>query len=149
MHCHATPSLAPLVLELAEKFRIPAVRVPAEPLSYRGARERFSPGRFVEKTLLNLACRRQMKTWRGRLRVPSAFYGFMDGGDLSARSIETVARRVAPGTTELMTHPGLSDDDSPYRSPYLWRRDLEALLAHSREDFEARFGVRLVSYRDL
>ncbi len=48
-----------------------------------------------------------------------------------------------------MAHPGTSGDDSPYNSPYNWKNDLEALLTYSKEEFEKRFDVQLVSYREV
>ena len=65
------------------------------------------------------------------------------------RAIEVIAARLQPGTSELMAHPGTSEDDSPYNSPYKWKNDLEALLTYSKEEFEKRFDVQLVSYREV
>ena len=149
MHCHATPSIADVVLGLSEKYHVDCVRLPAEPLTYFGPRGLFSPRRHLERFLLNHACRGPKSIWRNRLKHPSAFYGFMDGGDLSARAIEVIAARLQPGTSELMAHPGTSEDDSPYNSPYKWKNDLEALLTYSKEEFEKRFDVQLVSYREV
>jgi predicted glycoside hydrolase/deacetylase ChbG (UPF0249 family) len=147
-HCHASPTLAALVAEIAAEFQVAAVRLPAEPLAHLGDVQRFSPRRYAEKLLVASACRGVRSRWKGRLRFPDAFFGFMEGGRLNAHSLEAIAAALAPGVSELMAHPGTSNDDRPYCIGYNWRGDLEALTKYSKRRFEERFGVRLVSYRD-
>ena len=47
-----------------------------------------------------------------------------------------------------MTHPALDNDDPPYGLDYDWRGDLDTLLAYSKGEFEQRFGIDLLSWRD-
>jgi predicted glycoside hydrolase/deacetylase ChbG (UPF0249 family) len=147
-HCHASPTLAGVVADLAAKFGIGAVRLPAERLSWRGAGGALALRRHAERGLLSGACRWPRSRWRGRLRHPDVFFGFMDAGRLSAASLEAIARSLRPGVSELMTHPALDNGDSPYGLRYDWRGDLDALLAHDKAEFTGRFGVDLVSFRD-
>lgn len=147
-HCHATPRLAETVLRLAKKFNIGAVRLPAEPLSYRGFGGAFSARRYVEKAMLFTASQWARSRWRTHLAYPDMFYGFMDGGRLSAGAIARIAGGLRPGVAELMTHPGIDNDDSPYNCNYNWRGDLDALLSSSKEAFEAAYNLKLRSYRD-
>ncbi len=147
-HCHATPRLAKIVLELAKRFHIAAVRLPAEPLSYRGFGGRFSMRRYIEKTILATASQWARARWRTQLAYPDAFYGFMDGGRLTAGAVAQIAGALKPGVAELMTHPGIDNDDRPYGCNYDWKGDLDALLAYSKETFEDAYDVKLRSYRD-
>lgn len=147
-HCHATPRLAAIVCNLAKRFGITAVRLPAERLSYRGFGGKFSMRRYIEKTILATASQWARARWRTRLAYPDAFYGFMDGGCLTAGAIAQIARALKPGVTELMTHPGIDNDDSPYACHYDWKGDLDALLAYSKQTFEEAYDVKLRSYRD-
>jgi predicted glycoside hydrolase/deacetylase ChbG (UPF0249 family) len=147
-HCHASPALAGLVEEIAAEFEIAAVRLPAEPLAHLGEVTRFSPLRYVQKLLVSSSCTRVRARWMGRLHFPDSFFGFMEGGRLDARSLESIAASLEPGVSELMAHPGISNDDHPYAIGYNWRGDLAALTKYSKQQFEERFGVRLVSYRD-
>jgi predicted glycoside hydrolase/deacetylase ChbG (UPF0249 family) len=147
-HCHASPPLAKLLAEIAAEFEIAAVRLPAEPLARLGDVTRFSPRRYAEKLLVSSTCIGVRSRWKGRLHFPDSFFGFMEGGRLDARSLESIAASLEPGVSELMAHPGISNDDHPYSIGYNWRGDLEALTKYSKRRFEERFGVRLVSYRD-
>ena len=55
---------------------------------------------------------------------------------------------LGPGVSELMVHPGLTNDDRPFSIDYDWRGDLAAVTHYRKAEFEARFEVRLVSYRE-
>lgn len=147
-HCHVCPGLGKVVLGLAERFGIGAVRLPAEPVGYRGISGRYTFQRYLEKVLLHLVCQRARGSWGAHLRFSGDFYGFMDGGCLEKDAIDLIARSLKAEVSELMTHPGIDDDDAPYGCSYHWRGDLDALLAYTKEAFEARFGIKLVSYRE-
>ena len=147
-HCHAVPPLAEVVAGLVARFGIPAVRLPAERLSWRGVGGGLALKRHLEKGLLFGACLRPRARWRGRLRHPDTFFGFMDAGRLSAAALEAVAYSLGPGVSELMTHPALDNGDPPYGLDYDWRGDYDALFTWGKAEFEERFGVSLVSFRD-
>ena len=146
-HCHASPTLAGLVADLAKRFGIGAVRLPTEKLWRRGEAGKFQPRRHLEKVLLNAACMRPRTHWNRRLKSPDHFFGFMDAGRFSRAALDGVARSLTSGVSELMAHPALDNDDLPYGLAYDWRADFEALVAYGRADFEQRFGVELVSFR--
>jgi hypothetical protein len=147
-HCHATPNLVGLVLEIAARFGIGAVRLPAEAMGYLGQLRRFSSRRFAEKLLISCACTRARAVWKGRLHFPNAFLGFSEAGRLDVSTLDRIAGSLGPGVSELMSHPGVSGDDRPYLLDYDWAGDLTALTRYSRDEFEERFSVRLVSYGD-
>lgn len=112
-HIHAFPPVFAIVVRLAAWFRIPVVRVPYE---------RWSPvwgdlwQRHVatRQSLLNLA----MLPWARRnyrmaaahgIRTPQ-FTGRTHTGVMSIEALVTTIRRLPPGVTELMVHPGHLDD---------------------------------------
>jgi predicted glycoside hydrolase/deacetylase ChbG (UPF0249 family) len=112
-HVHAFPPIFAIVARLAERFRIPVVRVPYE---------RWSPvwGDDTQRrtarlqALLNAAmlpwARRNYRTaFTHRLRTPQ-FVGRIHTGVLSADSFDGMVRRLRPVVTELMVHPGYVDD---------------------------------------
>jgi predicted glycoside hydrolase/deacetylase ChbG (UPF0249 family) len=113
-HVHAFPPVFAIVARLAERFRIPVVRVPYE---------RWSPV-WGDDHQRQIARRQQLMTaallpWaaldyrtasRQGLRTPQ-FAGRNRTGVWSAGSLEAALRRLRPGVTELMVHPGYVDDD--------------------------------------
>ena len=112
-HVHVYPPLFTIVARLADRFRIPVVRVPYE---------RWSPvwgdewQRYVARrqSRLNLTmlpwahCDYRAAAALG-IRTPQ-FTGRFHTGVLNTMAVEATIRRLRPGTTELMVHPGYVDD---------------------------------------
>jgi chitin disaccharide deacetylase len=112
-HLHAFPPVFAIVVGLAARFRIPVVRVPYEPWSpvWGDKRQRQVARR---QSFMNLA----MLPWaRRNYRMAAAhgiltphFSGRAHTGVMSIRSLVATFRRLRPGITELMVHPGHIDD---------------------------------------
>jgi predicted glycoside hydrolase/deacetylase ChbG (UPF0249 family) len=144
-HCHAHPAAAGVVLQLAQRYGIAHVRLPAEPIWWKPGRT--PSARFVEKTILNLATRVPRQVWKGKLHYPRYFYGFSQGGRMSADVVEQVGQFVLPGVSELMVHVGVANDEAPgFWTGYDYAGDLRAVTGHSRQQFEQKFGVKLVTH---
>jgi predicted glycoside hydrolase/deacetylase ChbG (UPF0249 family) len=112
-HVHAFPPIFARVARVAERFRIPVVRVPYERWSpaWSDGLEQQTARRQAFANLLMLPwARRDSRTaLRHGLRV-SQFVGRIHTGVLSADSFERLVRHLRPGVTELMVHPGYLDD---------------------------------------
>jgi chitin disaccharide deacetylase len=113
-HVHAFPPIFAIVARLAERFRIPVVRVPYERWSptWGDANQRRTARR---QALLNAAmlpwARHNFRTARRQgLRTPQ-FVGRIHTGVLSVDSLAGIVHHLRPGITELMVHPGLVDDE--------------------------------------
>lgn len=144
-HCHAHPAAAGVVLELARRYGIGHVRLPAEPILWKPGRK-FS-ARFAEKVVLNLATQVPRTVWSGKLCFPSSFYGFSHGGRMSADVVREVAMSAPPGVSELMVHVGISNEEAPgYWTGYDYAGDLRAVTTYSKQQFENEFGVTLVTH---
>jgi predicted glycoside hydrolase/deacetylase ChbG (UPF0249 family) len=112
-HVHAFPPIFAIVARLAERFRIPVVRVPYEqwsPVS-GDARQRRTARRqaLLNAVMLPWARRDHRTAVMHGLRAPQ-FVGRIHTGVLSADSLEDIVRRLPPVVTEFMVHPGYVDD---------------------------------------
>ncbi len=144
-HCHAHPAAAGVVLELAGRYGIEHVRLPAEPILWKPGR--IPSPRFAEKVVLNLATSVPRTIWSGKLSFPGSFYGFSHGGRMSADVVRQVAMSVPPGVSELMVHVGVSNDEAPgFWTGYDYAGDLRAVTTYSKQEFEKEFGVTLVTH---
>ncbi len=95
-HVHAYPPVFRIVARLAERFRVPVVRVPYE--------------RSLNDLPLFLWARRDYRIAAAhRVRTPQ-FVGRALTGRLDADSLAQSMRQLRPGVTELMVHPGYVDD---------------------------------------
>jgi predicted glycoside hydrolase/deacetylase ChbG (UPF0249 family) len=113
-HVHAYPPVFAIVARLADRLGIPVVRVPYERWSPIG-RDADSRGTMRLQALLNAAmlpwARRNYRTAASHdVRTPH-FVGRIHTGILSADALADLVRGLRPGVTELMVHPGYTDDE--------------------------------------
>ena len=113
-HVHAYPAIFSIVAHIAARFGIPVLRVPFERgWSLRAdARSRWN---VRYQAALNAATwpwsRRSYEVAASlRLQTPD-FAGRHHTGVLTMSVLEEIVRRLRPGVTELMVHPGFVDDE--------------------------------------
>lgn len=151
-HLHALPGIMRVVVDLARRHGLGAIRIP---------RERIRPGvlgpsgwrRLPALLALRLSClAAELADLRGgTVAAPDTVIGFPWAGNLDERNLRrAIAAFPASGTCELMCHPGLDDPGGAYGHwGYRWPEEHAALtdpaVARRLEDR----GIRLISYRDL
>ena len=119
-HVHMYPPVFAIVARLAERFRIPVVRVPYE-------------GTLADVPLALWSYQDYRIAASHGIRSPQ-FIGRAMTGTMTAGSLTTALRQLGPGHTELMVHPGYVDDalrQMPTR--LLQSRSEEAALLTSQE----------------
>jgi hopanoid biosynthesis associated protein HpnK len=132
-HVHAYPPVFAIVTRLADRFRIPVVRVPFERWTSVSAHTRQQ--RTVRKqalmnaVMLPWAWRDYRHASRVGIRTPY-FVGRSHTGVLSADALTSLLRDLPPGVTELMVHPGYVDETLEHLNTRLLdaRADEVALL---------------------
>jgi hopanoid biosynthesis associated protein HpnK len=151
-HVHAFPPIFRIVARLATRYGIPAVRVPFETGSVAVARSHGS-GAAWRQAALNLALHR----WARLDRQIAATHGLRTGhfvgrvstGLLSADTLDTLFRRLRPGVTELMVHPGYFDDDLDATDTRLRQSrtdEVHLLCAQETKDLVTRAQIALVRH---
>jgi len=146
-HIHMLPGILGIVVELSQKYGIPAIRFPHEVRVFRGIRN-VSLTRVAQALVLNLFC----QAAKGRIgRRTDFFAGFLFGGNLNKENLLRVLRDLdRSGTYEIMCHPGLGDLDTHYSHwRYHWLDELNALTDKEIADFIHHKGIWLISYRQL
>jgi predicted glycoside hydrolase/deacetylase ChbG (UPF0249 family) len=112
-HVHAFPPIFAIVVRLAARFRIPVVRVPYERWSpvWGDKRQRQIARRqsFLNLAMLPWARRNYRMAAAHGIRTPH-FTGRTHTGVMSIEALVATIRRLPPGVTELMVHPGHIDD---------------------------------------
>jgi predicted glycoside hydrolase/deacetylase ChbG (UPF0249 family) len=142
-HLHLWPPVGGVVLALARRYGIPAVRVP----HYRG----MVP-LAVGVTVLGRRLARRARDVG--LRYPHDGTGIEVAGKLDHDRLQRVLARLAAHgapSVELTVHPGEPDDPdrARYRWGYRWPDELDALTTGDAHQAVARFGFRLATYADL
>jgi len=142
-HLQLWPSVCAVVIDLATRFGIPAVRVPR----YRAA----NPMAWGV-TLLGARLARRAG-WAG-LRFPLDAVGIECAGHLDEDLLPRVLARLATHgkpAVELTVHPGEGDDAdrSRYKWGYEWEDELAALVGPAAHHAVKRAGFVLGTYADL
>ena len=124
-HMHTLPGIIDIVLDLAARAGIRAVRTPRTPL-FAGAFGGLGQlvGRLGLSTLARLAA---CKAHRRGLLTPDNFAGIVAGEAVSEGELLHLIAYLPQGTTEVMMHPGMKNDVLQEDSG--WQHDFEAELA--------------------
>ncbi|HEV2387450.1 MAG TPA: hopanoid biosynthesis-associated protein HpnK [Candidatus Acidoferrales bacterium] len=159
-HTHFYPGVMKAVARMASEFGIDAVRKPYENLRTLLGRGGAKSGRARGQFPRSLAAAtagighgrfRRLAAARG-LRTPDYFCGIRWTGSLSPAALLRILERLPEGTTEMMCHPGLHDDDLERARTRLKRerqQELEALTAPEVVRAASERGILLISYREL
>lgn len=124
-HMHTLPGIIDIILDLAARAGIRAVRTPRTPL-FAGAFGGLGQlvGRLGLSTLARLAA---CKAHRRGLLTPDHFAGIVAGEAVSEGELLHLIAHLPQGTTEVMMHPGTKNDVLQEDSG--WQHDFESELA--------------------
>jgi predicted glycoside hydrolase/deacetylase ChbG (UPF0249 family) len=145
-HVHMLPSLFRLIVELADIYGIPHLRL-SEP--------EWPPGRSPATFVRDLALAVLARIDRRRLsRPPLPLVGTRASGRLDLAALRRIFTRLRRGRIyELMCHPGFrreTDPVDPATAAYHdWDLETRSLCSGEFATLLGTFGVRLLRYRDL
>ncbi|HEV2759202.1 MAG TPA: ChbG/HpnK family deacetylase [Acidimicrobiales bacterium] len=142
-HLQLWPSVCSVVIGLATRFGIPAVRVP-----------RFRARNPVAIGVTVLGARLARQAGRAGLRFPLDAVGIECAGRLDEQLLPEVLERLARHghpAVELTVHPGEGDDvdRGRYEWGYRWEDELAALVGPVARRAVVAAGFRLATYADL
>jgi predicted glycoside hydrolase/deacetylase ChbG (UPF0249 family) len=142
-HVHLWPLVGDLVVELARRFGVAAIRVP------RSAWRRPAGGAVA--ALAHLLAR---KVAAAGLAFTGEFAGFDEAGRMECSRLERticMLGRRRPASAEICVHPGVSEDPdrSRYRWGYRWPEELHALCAPATRTAIRLAGFDLGTYAEL
>jgi predicted glycoside hydrolase/deacetylase ChbG (UPF0249 family) len=142
-HLHLLPPVRRVVLDLAGRTGVPAVRVP-----------RFRAPTPTALGVTILAARLAARARRGDLSFPSDASGIEAAGKMDIDHLRGTLARLAAGgaqTVELGVHPGEPGDldRTRYDWNYRWEDELAALTSPAARHAVAAHGFTLATYADL
>ena len=105
-HFHLHPSVLTIVVELARRYRAPAVRVPIEPVAppYHCA--------LLAATMLPWSLRARRRLRRAGIVTNDAVFGLYDSGSMTEVAWLRIVPRIGPGLTEVYCHPAVAPSPS-------------------------------------
>ena len=150
-HLHVVPGIAGIVLKLARRFSIRAIRIPAEPLLFFGGKAP-SLGRVIGRTGLTLLAEvfRRQAVGAG-FAVTGHFFGMLSGGQMNQAALLSILQSLPEGDSEIMVHPGDGDESlaEKYSWGYHWTEELQALCSGEVKTSVGQQKIQLISYREL
>jgi chitin disaccharide deacetylase len=144
-HVHMLPGLYDVALRLAKKYAIRAIRISHEESTLRSA---LSAGK-KQKTGVVLKHARDMAE-RAGISTADYFCGIAQTGELTREGVEHFLEVLPEGTTELMCHPGYSDDELSQTATRLQasrQTELDILTDAGIRKIVATRGIRLINYK--
>lgn len=142
-HLHLWPPVGRVVTDLAQRFAIPAIRVP-ETQKFSA----MSPG------VMSLTAWLRRRARRAGLSYPATSVGLDQSGHMDTRRLISTLVRLADRptrTAELLVHPGSAEDPcrTRYRWGYAWAAEEAALCNPTVRSVVDRLGFTLGTYADL
>lgn len=150
-HMHVLPGIIDVVIGLCLDHGIPAVRIPAIPVSLLATR----PGNLGEQVgrmgLHVLAERARRKAVAAGLRAPEHFGGIVAGEAVDKKALRRILLNLKDGTTEIMLHPGT--DNKILIPATAWDHDfegeLEAVTDPDMVDLVQQLGITVGNFTNL
>ena len=146
---HLLPPLFEVYLELAEHYRLP-VRLPLPPDDEAGGMPEFVGNLSAEQLQPILAADRALLQTRSIRRPDRCVLSFF-GAAVSVENLLRLLADLPDGVTELMTHPGLADDQLRYESSYNAQREVELSVLTDRRVQATihEHGIQLITFAAL
>jgi hopanoid biosynthesis associated protein HpnK len=150
-HMHIVPGIIDITIEIAKKFGIQKIRIPAEPYSFLGGYP-FSTVRVIARaglTFLAQLARRKLK--KQGFAAPEHFFGMLAGGNMREEFLLHIIDTLPDGTSEIMMHPGADDSilQTMYNWNYHWQAELNAATSSKVREHITNHQIKLISFREL
>lgn len=150
---HMHPTVLGILLDLADRYGIRAVRLPRDPLLPALRFDRRHPGRKLLEAavfagLTRYACPRLT---RAGVRHPDRMFGLHQTGQVSEEYLLHLLQRLPDGVSEIYCHAALTDDEARRWRPADYDSECELAAVTSprvRAVLDAA-GIVLMTYRDL
>lgn len=146
-HVHVFPPIFKIVLELAKKYRIPAVRFPYEPISLLAWRNPLQLFKLVGMLLFVKPNRKLLRA--SGLHSPQFFLGVSLSRKFSLENLQRRLEKFPFGIAELSCHPGLTPKSlSSYIDAYR-EAELKVLIAPALKEYFDANGIQRIRFTDL
>jgi hopanoid biosynthesis associated protein HpnK len=148
LNFHVHPALADIVVELAQEYKVPSIRIPGEPIftTLAISRERL-PGKMIEAVIFRTLSRRarKMATERG-ITSSDWLFGLHQTGHITEDYVLGVMDRMPDGLGEIYFHPAMDIGGIPPAPAS--QRETEVLTSpRVREAISSR-AIRLTTFRE-
>lgn len=144
-HIHMFPFVSEIVLDLARKYNIKAIRLPFEnKWAINNPLLRQLPKLVFSKFLCRIS--KELFIKRG-LKFPDYFYGVSLSGRYSEKNFELFIGRLKPGISELSCHPGFLPKTVLYYMDNYREEELNVLTSDIVKESLFKRGIKLSNFK--
>jgi hopanoid biosynthesis associated protein HpnK len=147
-HFHLHPNVAKTILEVGQRFGMPAIRVPLEPRAVLAAAEpeRTPPAGYLTQPFARML-RKRIEA--NGLRAPDAVFGLAWSGAMKATRLRGLLAHLPEGLSEIYLHPATRADFAGAVCGYYYDEELAALIDPEVQAIVQREGIVLGGYSDF
>ena len=149
LNFHVHPVINDILIDLAQEYRVPCIRLPREPVLTTLALARDNaPRKLVEAVIFRALSRRARRKMAERgIKSTDWLFGLHQSGHLSADYIAGVVARLRPGTTEIYFHPAMDIGATP--PPAAAQREVAILTSSHLREALTSGGIKLINFATL
>ncbi len=144
------PTVLSILLNLARKYAIPAMRLSREALSVNIRMDRsFMANKILHAFIYHLlGCHAERKMQEQGIFYPDHFFGLLNSGRINADYLLGVLDYLKPGVTEIGLHPALEapPELAQWTPAYQYREELDALMSLRVKAKINKLGIRLANF---
>jgi hopanoid biosynthesis associated protein HpnK len=149
LNFHVHPAIADIVVELAQEYKVPCIRLPAEPVftTLAVSRDRLV-GKLIEAMIFRTLSRRtrRMAVERG-IRSTDRLFGLHQTHHITEDYVLGVMDRLPDGLTEIYFHPAMDIGGTP-PAPSV-QLETEVLTSARVRDAIASHGIHLTTFGEV
>jgi hopanoid biosynthesis associated protein HpnK len=150
-HLHVVPGIIDIVISLAKRFHIKAIRIPDEPYLFFGGYD-FHPVRVLARGGLTFLARLARQKVKGNgLIAPDHFFGMLAGGNMQEKFLHNIIRALPDGKSEIMMHP--ATETAQVNALYNWdlhgQDELLAVTSSAIRKEITENNIELLSFGEL
>ena len=147
-HVHMMPGILKIFIKLAKEYNVPSIRcLSSEPV--------FPPISLkkIYKIFLLSFLGRKMKGQLSRsgINFTDSFLGLLESGNIQESVLMEMIKKLRPGTTELVCHPGFLSPEIVDRCVFYLNceTELHALTSRNVKELIREEGVKLIKFGAL
>ncbi len=146
-HLHVFPFIFDIVLEIAKKYNIPAIRLPYERAMLTTL---FNPSQLMKTAVMTLTSPWNMYLLKksGR-KSPHHFYGVSLSKKFTVLNVEKLLRKLPKGISELSCHPGYAPDAIKTYIDAYRKQELDTLTDPGLKEYARERGIVLSTFSDI
>ncbi len=156
-HLHIHPKIIKIITRLAGFFGIRYLRYPIEqPYNIMQLLKNGAGCKNIPKFILSRAYSQHIKRAFSshNLSHTGSIMGMHASGTLASSALKRMLSKAEKGTTEIICHPGLKNEDFSAEFPggfknFNWENEFKLLTNPELKDFAARENIQFISFKDI